>query len=149
MRYLKERTITFTFIFVFFSILTSCSTLGTVSRSYRYSKHDIWSAMTDVVVKNYGSIKRVDPDPPTIVSNLSIKDKVFGVEKTSYQVYASLSGFSRPFVVDVEVRVYETGEESKNYKVDRQKAQEILEQTGVLLEYRKHNASIQDRFLPY
>jgi hypothetical protein len=148
MKYLEEKII-IVLGFIFLSTLMSCSTLGTVSRSYRYSKQEIWSAMTDVVVKNYGSIKRVDPDPPTIVSNLSIKDKVFGVEKTSYQVYASLSGFNRPFVVDVEVRVYPSGEESKSYKVDRQKAQEILEQIGVLLEYRRHNASIQDRFLPY
>ena len=149
MNYLKEKRIILGLSLVLFYVLSSCSTLGTVSRSYRFSKQEIWSAMTDVVVKNYGSIKRVDPDPPTIVSNLSIKDKVFGVEKTSYQVYASLSGFSRPFVVDVEVRVFPTGQESSNYKVDRQKAQEILEQIDVLLEYRRHNASIQDRFLPY
>jgi hypothetical protein len=149
MKYLKEKTVILSFALFLFCIFNSCSTLGTVSRSYRFSKQDIWSAMTDVIVKNYGSIKRVDPNPPTIVSNLSIKDKVFGVEKTSYQVYASLSGFSRPFVVDVEVRVFPTGQESTNYKVDRQKAQEILEQIDVLLEYRRHNASIQDRFLPY
>lgn len=129
--------------------LPACSTFGTVSKSYNHSKQEIWSAMTSVIQKNYGGIKKIDPNPPTIVSNLTVKDKKFGIDKTAYQVFAGLSGFSRPYVVDVEIRSYPTGEEGSDYNVDRDKAQEVIDQIGVLLEHRKYNSSLQDQYQPY
>jgi hypothetical protein len=130
-------------------LLSSCSTFGTVSRSYNYSKPEIWSAMSAVIQKNYGGVKKINPNPPTMVSNLTVKDKKFGIDKTAYQVFAGLSGFSRPYVVDVETRAYATGEENSDYSIDRDKAQEVIDQIGILLEHRKYNASLQDEFQPY
>jgi len=127
----------------------SCSTFGTVSKSYQYSKPEIWYAMTTVVDKNYSGIKKIIPNPPTMISNLSVKDKKFGIDKTAYQVYASLSGFSRPFVVDVDVRAYPSGDENGDFSTDRDKAQEVIDQIEILLEHRKYNASLQDEYLPY
>lgn len=127
----------------------SCATFGTVSKSYNYSKQEIWSAMSSVIDKNYSGIKKILPNPPTMISNLTIKDKQFGIDKTAYQVYASLSGFSRPYVADVEVRSFANGEEGSSYDADREKAQEIIDQISVLLEHRRYNSSIQDQYLPY
>jgi hypothetical protein len=140
---------TFVLCFLVSVSLNYCSTFGTVSRSYNYSKQEIWSAMSAVIQKNYGGVKKVNPSPPTIVSNLVVKDKKFGIDKTAYQVFAGLSGFSRPYVVDVEIRAYPTGEESSDYSIDRDKAQEVIDQIGILLEHRKYNSSLQDQFQPY
>ena len=129
--------------------ISTCSTFGTVSKSFYYSKADIWSAMMKVVDKNYGGIKKVNPEPPTMVSSLIVKDKKFGIDKTAYQAFAGLTGFNRPLVVDVEVRAYASGEEGSSYTIDREKAQEIIDQVGLLLEHRKYNASLQDEFEPY
>ena len=127
----------------------SCSTFGTVSKGYSYSKQEIWASMSSIVEKNYGGIKRITPNPPTIISNLTVKDKKFGIDKTAYQAIIGLSGFNRPYVVDVEVRSYPSGEESGDYSVDRDKAQDIIDQIAVLLEHRKYNSSLQDEYQPY
>jgi len=141
--------LTFTVCLFLPALLSNCSSFGSVSKSYNYSKQEIWSAMSAVIQKNYGGTKKVNPNPPTMVSNLTVKDKKFGIDKTAYQVFAGLSGFSRPYVVDVEVRTYPTGEESPDYSIDRDKAQEVIDQVGILLEHRKYNSSLQDQFQPY
>ncbi|MCX6111965.1 MAG: hypothetical protein NTY22_01590 [Proteobacteria bacterium] len=139
-----------TVLLIFIAIaIGSCSSFGTVSKSFSYSKAEIWSATTAVIDKNYGGTKKINPDPPTIVSNLAIKDKKFGIDKTAYQAFAGLTGFNRPFVLDVEVRAYPSGEEGKNYTIDREKAQEIIDQVGILMEHRKFNSSLQDQYEPY
>ena len=96
-------------IFLLF-LLTSCSTTtGTVTRGYNTTKDKIWYSMKEVIKKDYGGIKRLEPDPPTVVSGIFMKDQQFGIDKTEYQAYVSLSGFTRPYVVDVEVRVFPEG----------------------------------------
>lgn len=105
--------------------------------------------MKQVVDKNYNGIKRIDPDPSTIVSNLFLKDQQFGIDKTAYQVVVDLSGFTRPYVVDVEVRVYSDGEEKAKYSTDRNKAQEIINQITAELNNKKYNTSLQEEFAPY
>ena len=144
-----KKLIRMTLLLAMTAVISTCSTFGTVSKSFYYSKPDIWAAMMKVVDKNYGGIRKINPDPPTMVSNLTIKDKKFGIDKTAYQAFAGLTGFNRPFVVDVEVRAYGSGEEGTSYSIDREKAQEIIDQVGLLLEHRKYNASLQDEFEPY
>lgn len=130
--------------------LCSCSTtIGNVSRGYNYTKDKIWYCAKDVVNKNYGGVKRIEQDPPTIFSNLFLKDQQFGIDKTAYQAVVSLSGFTRPYVIDVEVRVFEEGEEKSKYSTDRAKAQEIVNQITTDLNEKKYNTPIQEEFAPY
>lgn len=133
----------------FLIVFSACSSFGSVSRSYDYSKDEIWEAMKTCIQQDHGGIKKVEYNPPTIISNIAVRDKKFGMDKATYQVYASLSGFVRPFVVDVEVRSYQTGEESEGYTSDRPKAQEIIERITKYLNDRKYNSSLQDEYKPY
>ncbi len=105
--------------------------------------------MKDVVNKNYGGVKKIEPDPPSMVSNLFLKDQQFGIDKTAYQAVVGLSGFTRPYVVDVEVRVFPDGEEKDKYSTDRRKAQEIINQITAELNHRKYNTPMQEEFTPY
>jgi len=143
-------------MFKFFTIMlfcfgiTSCSTTtGTVSRAYNRTKDKIWFSVKDVINRNYGGIKKIEPEPPTVISNLFLKDQQFGIDKTAYQAVVGLSGFTRPYVVDVEVRIYPTGEETAKYSTDRAKAQEIVDQITANLNYKKYNTSLQEEFAPY
>jgi len=144
-----KKTITFLFSFVFFITLSNCSTFGSVSRSYSYSKQQIWNAINVVLTNNHGGVKRIEQEPPTAVSNLAVKDKKFGIDKSAYQVFASLSGFIRPYVVDIEVRVYPTGEETENYIKDNNKAEQIQDEITKYLYDKRYNASLQDTYIPY
>jgi len=144
-----KKLIRVTVLMVIVATISTCSTFGTVSKSFYYPKPDIWSAMMKVVDKNYGGIKKINPNPPTMVSSLTIKDRKFGIDKTAYQAFAGLTGFNRPYVVDIEVRAYASGEENSSYTIDRERAQEIIDQIETLLEHRKYNASLQDEFEPY
>jgi hypothetical protein len=132
----------------FLVIMTGCSTFG-VSRGYNYSKQQIWEAINTTLNKNYGGIKRIEQDPPTAVSNLSVKDKKFGIDKSAYQVFAGISGFNRPYVVDVEVRVYANGDEKEDYSKDKGKAEEIQDEITKYLYDKRYNASMQDLYIPY
>lgn len=130
--------------------LVSCSTTtGNVSRGYNMKKDKIWNSAKEIINRNYGGIKKIEPEPPTIISNLFLKDQQFGIDKTAYQAVVGLSGFTRPYVVDVEVRVYPDGEESSKYSTDRGKAQEIVDQITAHINYKKHNTSLQEEFAPY
>jgi hypothetical protein len=133
----------------FLVTINGCTSLGAVSRSYNYSKQQIWGAINAVLTSNHGGIKRIEQEPPTAVSNLSIKDKKFGIDKSAYQVFASLSGFTRPYAVDVEVRVYPTGDESSAFVKDRDKAEQIQEEISKYLYDKRYNSSLQDNYIPY
>jgi hypothetical protein len=131
-------------------ILTSCSTTtGTVTRGYNTTKDKIWYSMKEVIKKDYGGIKRLEPDPPTVVSGIFMKDHQFGIDKTGYQAYVSLSGFTRPYVVDVEVRVFPEGYETQKYSTDRAKAQEIINKVTQHINDKKYNMSMQEEFAPF
>ena len=132
-----------------FITISGCTTFGAVSRSYSYSKQQIWNALNVVITNNYGGIKRIEQEPPTAVSNLSVKDKKFGIDKSAYQVFASLSGFTRPYVVDVEVRVYASGEETESYSKDNNKAEQIQNEISKYLYDKRFNSSLQDTYVPY
>lgn len=129
--------------------LLSCATIGNVSRGYNDTREKIWYAMKEVMNKHYNGIKRMESDPPTVYSNLSFKDQQFGIDKTAYQVVASLSGFTRPYMVDVEVRVYPDGEERMKYSTDGSKAQLVMDQIAIMLYDKKYNTSLQEEFAPY
>jgi len=144
-----KKMIVFLLSFVFLITLNNCSTFGAVSRSYNYSKPQIWNAISVVLANNYGGVKKIEQEPPTAVSSLSIKDKKFGIDKSAYQVFASLSGFTRPYVVDIEVRVYPNGEENGDYTKDRNKAEEIQEEIAKYLYDKRYNSSLQDTYIPY
>jgi hypothetical protein len=135
--------------FVFFITISGCTTFGAVSRSYNYSKQQIWNAITVVLSTNHGGVKRVEQEPPTAISNLSVKDKKFGIDKSAYQAFTSLSGFTRPYVVDIEVRVYPTGEESTDYSRDNDKAEQIQNEISKYLYDKRYNSSLQDTYVPY
>ena len=130
-------------------IFSSCSSFGTVSRGYSYSKQQIWDAITTTINKNHGGVNRIDQEPPTVVSNLSVKDKKFGIDKSAYQVFAGLTGFTRPYFVDVEVRVYSEGQENGDYVKDREKAEEIQDEISKYLYNKRYNSSMQDAYTPY
>ena len=144
-----KKTIAFLLSLVFFITLNGCSTFGTVSRSYNYSKSQIWDAISTVIKNNYGGMKRIEQEPPTAISNLSIKDKKFGIDTSAYQVFAGLSGFNRPYVIDIEVRVYPNGEEGSKYTQDRKKAEQIQDEISKTLFDKKYNSSLQDTYIPY
>ena len=147
--YIKKTKSLFATLFILF-IVSSCSTTtGNVSRGYNFPKDKIWYSIKLVIDKNYSGIKRIDPDPSTITSNLFLKDQQFGIDKTAYQVVVGLSGFTRPYVVDVEVRVYSEGEEKSKYSTDRGKAQEIINLITTELSNKKYNTSLQEEFAPY
>lgn len=133
----------------FFITISGCSTFGAVSKSYNYSKQQIWNAINVVIATNHSGVKRIEQEPPTAVSNLSVKDKKFGIDKSAYQVFASLSGFTRPYVVDIDVRVYPNGEESENYIKDKDKAQEVQDEISKYLYDKRYNSSLQDMYVPY
>ena len=134
----------------FLTTTSSCVSFGTVSKAYNYTKQQIWEAATAVINKNYSGVKRIEQDePPTLVSNLSVKDKKFGIDKSAIQVLCSLSGFIRPYVVDVDVRIYPTGEETGGYSKDRVLAQEVQEKISQYLQNKKYNSSLQDTYKPY
>ena len=129
-------------------VMTGCSAFG-VSRGYNYSKQQIWEAINTTLGKNYGGVKRIEQEPPTAVSNLSVKDKKFGIDKSAYQVFAGVSGFNRPYVVDVEVRVYPNGDEKESYSKDKAKAEEIQDEITKYLNDKRYNSSMQDLYIPY
>ena len=144
-----KKTAAFLLSLVFFITLNGCSTFGAVSRSYNYSKQQIWNAINVVITNNHGGMKRIEQEPPTAVSNLSVKDKKFGIDKSAYQVFAGLSGFTRPYVVDIEVRVYPTGEETSDYIKDRDKAEQVQDEISKYLYDKRYNSSLQDTYIPY
>ena len=129
-------------------VITGCSAFG-ISRGYNYSKQQIWEAINTTLSKNYGGIKRIEQEPPTAVSNLSVKDKKFGIDKSAYQVFAGISGFNRPYVVDVEVRVYPNSDENESYSKDKAKAEEIQDELTKYLYDKRYNSSMQDLYIPY
>lgn len=132
----------------FLVMMTACSGFG-VSRGYNYSKQQIWDAINTTINNNYGGVKRIEQEPPTAVSNLSVKDKKFGIDKSAYQVFAGVSGFNRPYVVDIEVRVYPNGDEKENYSKDKNKAEEIQDELTKYLYDKRYNSSMQDLYVPY
>ena len=144
-----KKTITFLLNLVFFITIGGCTTFGAVSRSYNYSKQQIWNAINSVLVANHGGVKRIEQEPPTAVSNLSVKDKKFGIDKSAYQVFASLSGFTRPYVVDIDVRDYPSGQEEPNYVKDSDKAEQIQDEISKYLYDKRYNSSLQDTYIPY
>ena len=144
-----KKVTTFLLSLIFFLTLYGCSTFGAVSRSYNYSKQQIWNAISVVLATNHGGIKRVEQEPPTAVSNLSVKDKNFGIDKSAYQVLASLSGFTRPYVVDIVVKVYPSGIESSDYVKDGDKAEQIQDEISKYLYDKRYNSSLQDTYIPY
>jgi len=129
-------------------MMANCSTFG-VSRGYNYSKQQIWEAINTTINRDYGGVSRIEHDPPTAVSNLSVKDKKFGIDKSAYQVFAGVSGFNRPYVVDVEVRVYPNGDEKESYSKDKDKAEEIQNEITKYLYDKRYNSSMQDLYIPY
>ncbi len=132
----------------FLIIFAGCTTFG-VSRGYNYSKQQIWEAINTTINKNHGGVKRIEQEPPTAVSNLSVKDKKFGIDKSAYQVFASLSGFKRPYVVDIEVRIYPNGDEKEDYSKDKDKAEEIQDEITQYMYDKRYNSSMQDLYMPY
>ena len=144
-----KKNLAFLLSLVFLITISGCSTFGAVSRSYNYSKQQIWNAIRVVITNNHGGIKRIEQEPPTAISNLSVKDKKFGIDKSAYQALASLSGFNRPYVVDIEVRVYPTGEESTSYTKDSDKAEQIQDEISKYLYDKRYNSSLQDNYIPY
>ncbi len=143
-----NKIMTFSLSLVFLITLSGCSSFGAVSRNYNYSKQQIWSATNAILTNNYGGVKRIDQEPPTAVSGLSVKDKKFGIDKSAYQVFASLSGFTRPYAVDIEVRVYPNGEENSDYTKDRDKAEQIHDEITKYLYDKRYNSSLQDNYIP-
>ena len=146
---MKVKIYSILFLTVFTACLFACSSFGTVTRGYSDTRERIWEAMTVAIQKYYGSVKKIESDPPTIVSNLLIKDVQFGLDKTTYQAFASLMGFTRPYVVDVRVRVYPKGREGGEYTEDRNRAEEILDYINTYLKDRKYNTTLQDDYEPY
>jgi len=127
----------------------SCSSLGTVSRGYDYSKQQIWEAINTIIAKKHGGVKSITQKPTTAISNMSVLDKKFGMDKSSYEVHASLTGFERPYFVDIEVRVYANSDDTTSYTKDINKAQEIQDEIKDYLYHRKYNSTLQEDYKPF
>jgi hypothetical protein len=131
------------------SLLTNtCSSFGTVSMSYDSSLQKIWLATEQILVNDYGGILELHQNPTTAISKIKRKDEEFGLEKTSYQAFVTVRGFSRPYSVDVQVREYSTEKASDDFSNNTEKAGEILDQIKEKLEKQEATNIIKD-FKPY
>ena len=126
----------------------SCASFGTVSMSYNASQQKLWSAIEQILVKEYGGIQELRQKPTTAISKIKLKDEDFGIDKTSYQAFITLQGFTRPYSVDVQVKEYPTSEPSDNFSNDTQKAGAILEQIKEIVNKKEASNLIRD-FKPY
>jgi hypothetical protein len=129
-------------------VIAGCSSFGSVSMSYDAPRQRIWTSIERILIDEYGGVQEVLQNPPTAVSKIKLKDAEFGLEKSSFQAFVVLSGFSRPYSVDIEVREYPTDKASDNYRHNVSKAGEILEKIKDIVGKQEASNLIKD-FRPY
>jgi hypothetical protein len=130
-------------------LASACASFGNVSMSFDSSKEKIWDAMKYVAIKEYGNITEVKKDPLTIVTATKQKDKEFGLDKTIYEAYMTLTGFSRPYVIDVEVRVYPDGIRNSNYEMDSDAAGKLIQEIKQYIDTKGADVNLWRDFRPY
>lgn len=107
--------------------LLSCASYGDIQRSYENNtREEIWIAMQEVVIQEFQDIEQVLDDPPSIVTALKTIDKEFGLDKTQYRAYLKLTGFNRPYFIQIVVKNFPNGEEQKRFTYDFKYAERIL-----------------------
>jgi hypothetical protein len=117
--------------------------------SFNYSKEKIWEAMKFVAIKDFKEIAEVKKDPLTIITATKQKDKEFGLDKSIYEARMVLAGFSRPYSVDIEFRVYHDGVRNSNYSVDSELAGELLQEVRQYLVAKGADVNLWRDFRPY
>lgn len=83
-------------------------------------------AMQEVVIAEFERIEEVHDSPPSLVSSLKTVDKEFGLDKTQYRAYLNLTGFNRPYFIQIVVKTYTNGEAAKDFTYDFKYAERIL-----------------------
>ena len=152
---MKKNKVNIFVIFFLIGVLTlffACATSGINSLTQTYSapRELIWKGMVRALAKEYISFADVIAHPPTLVTKPLYVDKQFGVDKTVYIATASLTGFSRPYAVDVIVKKYPNYEiHPEIFTVDLDKASIILEDIRNFIKKERFNFSIKDQFTPY
>ena len=129
----------------------SCSnSYDNLVRTYDAPRRLIWKAMVRVLAAEYTSFDKVLVHPPTLITKPLMVDKEFGVDKTAYVATVRLTGFTRPYAVDVVVKKYPDllGNPSV-YTVDLDKGAKILAGIEKFIEQERFNFSIKDQFTPY
>ncbi|MBN1113902.1 MAG: hypothetical protein JXA66_01035 [Oligoflexia bacterium] len=132
-----------------FVAVASCSTFGNITMTYDTSQERVWQAINVTIEGMYGGIESTKSDPPTVISLIKLKDKEFGLDKRSSQAIVTLTGFKRPFVVDIEVRIYAEGKASEEYEVDRDTATLIHTRVREYIIDQEDNFSFKEDFAPY
>lgn len=108
-------------------ILFSCATYGDIQRSYgNNTREEIWTAMQEVMIQEFEIIEEVLDSPPSLISVTKKVDKEFGLDKTEYKAYLKLSGFNRPYFIEIKVKNFPNGEKEKDYSYDFKYAEIIL-----------------------
>lgn len=115
------------FIVLALFLISSCSSYGDIQRLYESSsRQEIWEAMQEVVISEFSDIEAILKNPPSIVSVTKKIDQEFGLDKTEFKAYLSLTGFNRPYFVEVKVKKFSDGTDPSNYSYDYKYAEKIL-----------------------
>lgn len=142
------RTIPLLFVLFYFS----CSSTGfnNLVQTYSAPRELIWKGMVRVMSKEYIGFAQVKAKPPTLITKPLYIDKEFGVNKTVYIARARLTGFTRPYAVDVVVKKYKDIIKHPDiFELDMNRASSILEGIRKFIEEERFNFSIKDQFSPY
>lgn len=136
----------FSFSF-FLLIFINCSSYGDIQRLYPdTTRKEIWEAMQEVVIEEFSSINIIKRNPPTIISARKKVDKEFGLDKTEHQATLKLTGFNRPYFVDVSVKKFSDSSE-KNHSYDYKYAEKLLNMIDLKLKNNK-SKNIFEKFVP-
>ena len=133
-------------------IFLSCSNTGfnNLAQTYNAPRELIWKGMVRVMSKEYLGFTKVKAKPPTLITKPLYLDKEFGVNKTAYIARARLTGFTRPYAVDVTVKKYlDIVKHPDIFELDMNRASVILEGIRKFIEEERFNFSIKDQFSPY
>ena len=141
---LKKIIVSALFLFLFYS----CSTYGDIQRLYENTnREELWEAMQEVVILEFSDIESVSNNPPKIVSTIKKVDQEFGLDKTERKAFLELTGFNRPYFVQVKVKVFPNGFSSDDYSYDYKYAEKILNLIDKKIKDNK-SKNIFEKFIP-
>jgi hypothetical protein len=135
-----------------FLLIFSCTTFGTnISRGYDTSKSFLWSSLVEALTVIYGGIEeqKIDGNSTSVISKSVMKDREFKMDTTHYQAFVELKGFTRPYIIDAQVREYPDINNKSNYYLNNQKATELLNFISEYIEKNAANASFQEYYQAY
>lgn len=134
-----------------FCFIFSCSTISYsgVSKGYDETKSLVWKNVLSIVEKDYGGIKDYKKDPYTVYSNIVPESKeLSGIEDKYLQATMSLSGLTRPYIVDVLVKECKDIN-CEDYETSDYRANEVLYKLDERLKQHRLKSSLQDIYEPF